>query len=191
MNRGCNFDSGLCARPPNRDRAEKQRGQEINEGEHNQKLQTDGTAIPHSMQHALPRRGCSQRSGGGSELRANDLPPCGFVQLRRSLRGRVSRQRSSKNTTGRDRLDVSGAAKTHRFRQLGHIQSGTKVRFSSRLFHHSPMNKMPPKGTCSCGRLGFIIPPTSKREDMMAWTTPVLVEICVGLEINGYLPPEF
>jgi coenzyme PQQ precursor peptide PqqA len=31
----------------------------------------------------------------------------------------------------------------------------------------------------------------SKREDMMAWTTPVLVEICVGLEINGYLPPEF
>jgi len=119
------------------------------------------------------------------------FPPCGFVQLRRSLRGRVSRQRSSKNTTGRDRLDVSGAAKIHRFRQLGHIQSGTKVRFSSRLFHHSPMNKMPPKGTCSCGRLGFIIPPTSKREDMMAWTTPVLVEICVGLEINGYLPPEF
>ena len=31
----------------------------------------------------------------------------------------------------------------------------------------------------------------SKREDIMAWTTPVLVEICVGLEINGYLPPEF
>jgi coenzyme PQQ precursor peptide PqqA len=25
----------------------------------------------------------------------------------------------------------------------------------------------------------------------MAWTTPVLVEICIGLEINGYLPPEF
>ena len=22
----------------------------------------------------------------------------------------------------------------------------------------------------------------------MAWTTPVLVEICIGLEINGYLP---
>jgi len=26
---------------------------------------------------------------------------------------------------------------------------------------------------------------------MMAWTTPVLVEICIGLEINGYLPAEF
>ncbi|MGA7682509.1 MAG: pyrroloquinoline quinone precursor peptide PqqA [Pseudolabrys sp.] len=25
----------------------------------------------------------------------------------------------------------------------------------------------------------------------MTWTTPVLVEICVGLEINGYLPAEF
>jgi coenzyme PQQ precursor peptide PqqA len=22
----------------------------------------------------------------------------------------------------------------------------------------------------------------------MTWTTPVLIEICVGLEINGYLP---
>jgi len=25
----------------------------------------------------------------------------------------------------------------------------------------------------------------------MYWTTPTLVEICVGLEINGYLPAEF
>jgi coenzyme PQQ precursor peptide PqqA len=25
----------------------------------------------------------------------------------------------------------------------------------------------------------------------MAWTTPMLVEICIGLEINGYLPAEF
>ena len=30
-----------------------------------------------------------------------------------------------------------------------------------------------------------------KTEDgPMAWTTPVLVEICIGLEINGYLPAE-
>jgi coenzyme PQQ precursor peptide PqqA len=28
-------------------------------------------------------------------------------------------------------------------------------------------------------------------EMTMAWTTPTLVEICVGLEINGYLPAEF
>jgi coenzyme PQQ precursor peptide PqqA len=25
---------------------------------------------------------------------------------------------------------------------------------------------------------------------IMAWTTPTLVEICIGLEINGYLPAE-
>jgi coenzyme PQQ precursor peptide PqqA len=28
-------------------------------------------------------------------------------------------------------------------------------------------------------------------EEHMAWTTPILVEICIGLEINGYLPAEF
>ena len=27
-------------------------------------------------------------------------------------------------------------------------------------------------------------------EKPMAWSTPVLVEICIGLEINGYLPAE-
>jgi coenzyme PQQ precursor peptide PqqA len=26
---------------------------------------------------------------------------------------------------------------------------------------------------------------------IMSWTTPSLVEICIGLEINGYLPAEF
>jgi coenzyme PQQ precursor peptide PqqA len=35
-------------------------------------------------------------------------------------------------------------------------------------------------------------PPSQKMEDTtMAWTTPSLVEICIGLEINGYLPAEF
>jgi coenzyme PQQ precursor peptide PqqA len=29
------------------------------------------------------------------------------------------------------------------------------------------------------------------RRKPMTWTTPTLVEICVGLEINGYLPAEF
>jgi coenzyme PQQ precursor peptide PqqA len=30
-----------------------------------------------------------------------------------------------------------------------------------------------------------------KRRNAMAWTTPTLVEVCIGLEINGYLPAEF
>jgi coenzyme PQQ precursor peptide PqqA len=29
------------------------------------------------------------------------------------------------------------------------------------------------------------------RKNIMAWTTPTLVEVCIGLEINGYLPAEF
>jgi coenzyme PQQ precursor peptide PqqA len=29
------------------------------------------------------------------------------------------------------------------------------------------------------------------KEKEMTWSTPTLVEICVGLEINGYLPAEF
>jgi coenzyme PQQ precursor peptide PqqA len=33
-------------------------------------------------------------------------------------------------------------------------------------------------------------PRESKRKLAMAWTTPTLVEICIGLEINGYLPAE-
>ena len=31
---------------------------------------------------------------------------------------------------------------------------------------------------------------THERKQPMAWTTPTLVEICIGLEINGYLPAE-
>jgi coenzyme PQQ precursor peptide PqqA len=30
-----------------------------------------------------------------------------------------------------------------------------------------------------------------RRRKIMTWTTPALVEICIGLEINGYLPAEF
>jgi coenzyme PQQ precursor peptide PqqA len=37
---------------------------------------------------------------------------------------------------------------------------------------------------------GSIIFSKVKKEDIMAWTTPGLVEICVGLEINGYLPAD-
>ena len=34
-------------------------------------------------------------------------------------------------------------------------------------------------------------PAVDRTEETMTWTTPVLVELCVGLEINGYLPAEF
>jgi coenzyme PQQ precursor peptide PqqA len=45
-----------------------------------------------------------------------------------------------------------------------------------------------------CASLGFTCPSAlyqgSTKEDEMAWTTPVLVEICIGLEINGYMPAD-
>jgi coenzyme PQQ precursor peptide PqqA len=34
-------------------------------------------------------------------------------------------------------------------------------------------------------------PQRAYKEESMTWTTPTLVEICIGLEINGYLPAEF
>jgi coenzyme PQQ precursor peptide PqqA len=40
----------------------------------------------------------------------------------------------------------------------------------------------------------FDTQPTLKpqtEEETMTWTTPTLTEICIGLEINGYLPAEF
>jgi coenzyme PQQ precursor peptide PqqA len=39
------------------------------------------------------------------------------------------------------------------------------------------------------GQLAII--PLATKGMAMAWTTPVLTEICIGLEINGYLLAEF
>src|SRR4029077_1027300 len=36
-----------------------------------------------------------------------------------------------------------------------------------------------------------VLSPQPRRKNAMSWITPTLVEICVGLEINGYLPAEF
>ncbi|MDQ0358755.1 coenzyme PQQ precursor peptide PqqA [Rhodoplanes tepidamans] len=42
----------------------------------------------------------------------------------------------------------------------------------------------------STGRRGFLSDRFDRERTVMPWTTPVLIEICLGLEINGYLPPE-
>jgi coenzyme PQQ precursor peptide PqqA len=41
---------------------------------------------------------------------------------------------------------------------------------------------------CDTGPISY---PGARKETTMSWNTPTLVEICVGLEINGYLPAEF
>ena len=46
----------------------------------------------------------------------------------------------------------------------------------------------------SCARAQADLPYVRSNKlgkNTMAWTTPTLVEICIGLEINGYLPAEF
>ena len=40
------------------------------------------------------------------------------------------------------------------------------------------------------GVLSVLLLSEPKGENYMAWTTPVLVEICIGLEINGYMPAD-
>jgi len=45
-----------------------------------------------------------------------------------------------------------------------------------------------PTARVGCGAPMIVI---QERKESMAWTTPTLVEICIGLEINGYLPAEF
>jgi coenzyme PQQ precursor peptide PqqA len=42
------------------------------------------------------------------------------------------------------------------------------------------------------GALGRgVASPQQRGRTLMSWSTPILVEICIGLEINGYLPAEF
>ena len=56
----------------------------------------------------------------------------------------------------------------------------------------APMNNEPLAAAWGCGNLPQK-PPVGVRPkgNAMVWTTPILVEICIGLEINGYLPAEF
>jgi hypothetical protein len=74
-NRGLYFDTGLRTRPKNRHGAEEQRGKEIDQSEYGQKLQTNRTPIPESMEHAPPRDDGNERSSRGGNLRANNCSP--------------------------------------------------------------------------------------------------------------------
>jgi coenzyme PQQ precursor peptide PqqA len=56
----------------------------------------------------------------------------------------------------------------------------------SRRYHSRPL-----AARLACAKLvgqPLVLRP---KGNAMAWTTPILIEICVGLEINGYLPAEF
>ena len=63
----------------------------------------------------------------------------------------------------------------------------------ARLSRAGPAAGYPLAALWPCARVAPEPPVKSavERENAMAWTTPTLVEICIGLEINGYLPAEF
>jgi coenzyme PQQ precursor peptide PqqA len=70
---------------------------------------------------------------------------------------------------------------------------GTLPVASSSDLHDCPARpESAPEGSCSSQPFGSIIQVVQieKTEDAVAWTTPVLVEICIGLEINGYMPAD-
>ena len=53
------------------------------------------------------------------------------------------------------------------------------------------MQIVPPCPIAGVARVAYHLCRKKHPEEPMAWTTPTLVEICIGLEINGYLPAEF
>ena len=61
------------------------------------------------------------------------------------------------------------------------------LRIGRRLIYNDPGIRLNPRANCD----PQWVQAESLQEDLMAWTTPSLVEICIGLEINGYLPAEF
>ena len=98
------------------------------------------------MQRALPRRGCRQRSDGGSELRANDFPPlrplAAAPLARRSASPAGSAWQPSPSFQAIRPYSMWGAARRDAL-------------FLS--IRRAPMDKMHPKGTCGSGRLRSII----------------------------------
>jgi coenzyme PQQ precursor peptide PqqA len=55
-----------------------------------------------------------------------------------------------------------------------------------KVFEHVPLIEF-----TSAARQLNATPHAARGGRHMVWTTPTLVEICIGLEINGYLPAEF
>ena len=98
------------------------------------------------MQRALPRRGCRQRSDGGSELRANDFPPL---------------RPSCSCAAGSPEASPAGSAgqPSPSFQAIRPYSMWGAARRDALFLsiRRAPMDKMHPKGTCGSGRLRSII----------------------------------
>ena len=58
-------------------------------------------------------------------------------------------------------------------------------------FSQTSSGKAPFQGGGEAFKMNGSCPTTNRGRALMLWTTPILVEVCIGLEINGYLPAEF
>jgi coenzyme PQQ precursor peptide PqqA len=70
----------------------------------------------------------------------------------------------------------------------------TEEKLASAVMRRIPTTTFCSRGyTADCGRESFpsVDALNLKRRSDMTWTTPVIVEICMGLEINSYLPAGF
>jgi coenzyme PQQ precursor peptide PqqA len=81
-------------------------------------------------------------------------------------------------------LNFGGLPNFERFRNNAH--SGTKSRRAA-FVHKRSRNQASLRQRLKI----WYFDRTETKETEMTWTTPSLIEICVGLEINGYLPAEF
>ena len=193
MNRRRYLDTGLRACPQNRYGAGEQHGKQIDQNEHDQKLQTDRTPIPESMQQAPPRDGGDERSSRGGKLRADDCSPPHLIDGAPRSTGAYHQRPPRSGLIGPPPTQEASFQPIRRCSIAVRPPGGNGGPLIGPLPSAVHAWMTPPKGTCGSLSLGLIIFQSRRpksREDTMAWTTPVLIEICIGLEINGYLPAD-
>ena len=69
------------------------------------------------------------------------------------------------------------------------VIDGLGEQLEGKLQDRYALPRIGPRRTLRLGVMHLMLL-TSTREARMHWSTPILVEICIGLEINGYLPAE-
>src|SRR5262249_48560302 len=91
------------------------------------------------------------------------------------------------------RMERSMSILAHQFRHVSSennrpdLPNSVRRRTSKQLWAKTRQGSRTPP---SCHQTSLLVV-LERRETRMYWTSPTLVEICIGLEINGYLPAEF
>jgi coenzyme PQQ precursor peptide PqqA len=96
----------------------------------------------------------------------------------------------------RDRARADAEPLTHRAWEDSQVRTPFENRTAqtrtATTMEPTSASQCPRASQCACApNLTQCILCIGMRSTPMTWTTPILVEICIGLEINGYLPAEF